>query len=469
MEDSNFKDSFAVFRTSQGAEVRANILRLTRHSAVFEVYSAVSVLQASEILSDLRIMCGDRTLYSGRALIRNLVSTGLVTVCEVSLDESWQDVDLSGAGKGDLGEQFRALFEEWQRLYRVHPEYKVVIADLRTFLTDLRLWLEQVELGVRSAPSGDRVDLERDIAERLSEVVVPPIQSLFERFESVAQTIEPELQPIHHIFGKRQVHSLLLCSPFVYRTFQKPLGYAGDYEMVNMMFRKPYEGSSLFAKMVNVYALRLPPILAHRNRITFLLDRLVEETLRTARQQRVTRVFSLGCGPAHEVQRFLARDDLPDNARFTLADFNDETLAHASGTLNELKRQFGRRTEIQLVKKSVQQLLKLADRTIQYAPEDQYDLLYCAGLFDYLSNRVCRKLMDVFYGMLAPGGLLVATNVDVHPSRAEMECFLEWHLIHRNTQQMTALTPGLADPSMVSLARDATGVNVFMSVRKPEP
>lgn len=34
----------------------------------------------------------------------------------------------------------------------------------------------------------------------------------------------------------------MLCSPFAYRAYHKPLGYAGDYEMVNMIARDPYEG-----------------------------------------------------------------------------------------------------------------------------------------------------------------------------------------------------------------------------------
>ena len=48
---------------------------------------------------------------------------------------------------------------------------------------------------------------------------------------------------------------LLLSSPFLYRAYQKPLGYAGDYEMVNMIARDPYEGGSLFAKVVNLWFL----------------------------------------------------------------------------------------------------------------------------------------------------------------------------------------------------------------------
>ena len=464
------KDSLAAFMTSQGAELRGNLLRFTRHLVVLELYNPECVLQTSEVLSEFKIIWNDRTIYAGRAVVRSLMHTGLVTVCEATLDDSWLDVDFSSSADlpARLGGQFTEFIQEWQRLYRVAPDYKVVLADLQTFLTDVRLWLEQVELGIRSSPSGDRMKLEREAVHQLELSVVPAITSLFERFEVVSEQVEEELVPAHHAFGRRQLHPLLLCSPFVYRTYQKPLGYAGDYEMVNMMFREPYEGGSLFAKMVNTYALQLPPIIAHRNRITYLIDRLGEETRRVARQDRVARVFNLGCGPAQEIQSFLAKDSLCERAQFVLADFNDETISHAGGVLGELKKRHGRSTWIQLVKKSVQQILKQADRVIQRPAADQYDFIYCAGLFDYLSDKVCRKLMEIFYSMLAPGGLLLATNVDLHPSRGEMECFLEWHLIHRNTRQMAGLVPAIVPHDEMVIKRDATGVNLFLELRRPQ-
>jgi hypothetical protein len=67
---------------------------------------------------------------------------------------------------------------------------------------------------------------------------------------------------------------------------------------------------------------------------------------------------------------------------------------------------------------------------------------------------------------LAPGGLLIATNVADNPARYEMECFLEWHVIHRTAQQLRSVTPGRADPENVTLKHDGTGVNVFLEIRK---
>ena len=61
----------------------------------------------------------------------------------------------------------------------------MVIGDLQKFLTDLRLWLEQVELGIRSSPSADRAALERSIVDDLAPSVVRAIDTFIERFEAI--------------------------------------------------------------------------------------------------------------------------------------------------------------------------------------------------------------------------------------------------------------------------------------------
>ncbi|MEY2465929.1 MAG: extracellular factor 3-hydroxypalmitic acid methyl ester biosynthesis protein, partial [Verrucomicrobiota bacterium] len=127
---------------------------------------------------------------------------------------------------------------------------------------------------------------------------------------------------------------------------------------------------------------------------------------------------------------------------------------------------FGHRTQIQLIKKTAHQLIKQGERSVTSSQTEKYDLVYCAGLFDYLSDKVCRKLMNIFYDMLAPGGLLLATNVDDHPSQNEMEYFLEWTLIHRNNEKMLGLAPEKAKPDDVKLIRDPSGINIFLEVRQ---
>ena len=102
---SESSQSVITCRNSQGTELTANLLRIKRYSVVFEVYNPYSILQLSEVLSDFRIMASRRLLYDGKAVVSNLLNTGIVLVCEAMLDEGWVEVDFLSS----IGEQSSAL------------------------------------------------------------------------------------------------------------------------------------------------------------------------------------------------------------------------------------------------------------------------------------------------------------------------------------------------------------------------
>ena len=462
------RDSIIVCQTSQGYSVRATPLRITRDVVAFEVYNPYSIVQLSEVLKEFRIIVNDQLIYAGRATVSSLVNTGSMLVCEATLGESWLDVDLFAlvTEPKKLRADFTDFINEWERINVILPQYKVVLADMQNYFVDLKRWLEQVELGIRSSPTSDRLRTELEVVHELAPTILPTIDSLFTRFEEIAGEVPEELLPFHRTYAKRQLHPQLLCSPFAYRTYQKPLGYAGDYEMVNMILRDPLEGSSLFSKIVNSWFLSQRPAEAHRNRISYLTKVIVKETHRVACKGHVVRIFNLGCGPAGEVQNFIAQDEVSNDTSFVLLDFNDETLQHTKDVLENLKNRLNRQTKIEVVKKSVHQVLREDIRPGGYP--QKYDLIYCAGVFDYLSDRICKRLMDIFYAMLEPGGFLVATNIDAsNPSRNGMEYLLDWHLIHRSSRQLSTLIPDQATLETVDVRSDETGVNIYIEVRKP--
>lgn len=462
------KESFIICRNSQGSVVRATVLRKTRHTVTFEVYNPYSILQNSEVLSDFKIFVGERLVYNGKAVVSGIVNTGLLLICEVSLGESWLDIDIFSpfGPQKNIRSEFEDFLKGWERTQAVITDFKVMIADIQMFLTDLRRWLEQVEFSIHSDPKADQSRVEKEVLKDLEDIIWQRSEKLFYRFEGVTLGIEESLQPVHRFYAKQQLHPLVLCAPFFYRTFLKPLGYAGDYEMVNMMFREPYEGASMFAKMLNYIFLCTPPVVAHRNRIDYLFEVLQSETLeRIKNNNNKVRFLNLGCGPAQEIQRFLIKSEFCNNAQFTLLDFNDETLEYTYKLLESLKTQYNRSTSIKTIKKSVHQILK---ESLQKEDTDQvYDVIYCAGLFDYLSDRVCKRLMGVFYELLAPNGVLVATNVDVsNPNRGWMEYVVEWYLIYRNKEQFINLAPEKAQRQDISVKTDPSGVNIYLEVRK---
>jgi extracellular factor (EF) 3-hydroxypalmitic acid methyl ester biosynthesis protein len=216
---------------------------------------------------------------------------------------------------------------------------------------------------------------------------------------------------------------------------------------------------------MNRVFLNTSPVIAHQNRIVYLTAHLLAETRRLFTQGRPCRIYNLGCGPAKEIQDFISNHDLSDHVQFTLLDFNEETLAYTSKVLTDLKNKSNRATSVQMIKRSVHQVLKDAGKA---GSGPKYDFVYCAGLFDYLSDPVCRKLMNYFYDLVAPGGLLLCTNVSVfNPSRNWMEYVLDWHLIYRNAAQMEALIPLGASAENARVIAIGDGVNLSLEVRKP--
>jgi extracellular factor (EF) 3-hydroxypalmitic acid methyl ester biosynthesis protein len=451
-------ESLVAFRNSQGVKANGTLVHLTRNVVVFEVYNPYSIVQLSEVLSDFRVMRGERVVYSGRTVVSNLVSTGLMLIVSATLVDPW--TDLAGIAPGaELEREVYEFVADWESSHDLEPQYQLCVTTIHSFLAELSRWLGQLEAGATAVP-----EREREIINGLQHSLSPKIHELFGQFEAVAGQIAPEAEVAHKAFAQRELHPLMLASPFVHRTFTKPLGYAGDYEMVNMILRNGIEGPNTYARIVNTFVLAREPAAAHRNRIDFLIDLLKTQAAAAARRGRNFRVLNVACGPAGETERFIRDFAESDRGEYSLLDFNDETLAYTRGRLERACRDSSRHPKLTFIHKSIHDLLKESAKG--EAPSERYDLVFCAGLFDYLSDKICKRLMRLFYTWTVPGGQVAATNVHLrNPIRRFMEHILDWYLIYRDEAGFAALVPCEWKP-VVSI--DSTGVNVYIVIDKPE-
>jgi extracellular factor (EF) 3-hydroxypalmitic acid methyl ester biosynthesis protein len=467
--NGDLKDSLVVCTSRDGHEVRGRLVQLSRHAVAFEVFSHGSDLRLSEVLENFRVIFHEHTIYSGHATVSNLMTMRQAIVCTAMLEEkSWTALPVTGPQEVSqtLREKFGEFLDDWQKSYKVAPEYKNAVADLQHFLTDFRLWVEQVESGF---PEKLSALAEREIAVGIADSSFSAIDALFEKYEQAASRVERGLEASHQVYARRQLQPLLLCAPFAHRAVTKPMGYAGDYGIVNMILDDPHQGDSLYAKILHRWFVAQPPAAAHRNRVNYLAARLHEETLRALRLPgKKMRAYNVGAGPAKEVQDFMAQHAIADHAEMTLVDFNEETVTFAQTVLSGAREKNNRHTQLNFIKKSVAQLLRSEGKIRSRTFEQQYEFVYCAGLFDYLTDAVCQEFMDVLYGMVAPGGLLVVTNVDAgNPIKHWLGYVLEWHLIYRTSAEMLALRPAAADADDARVVSDPTGVNVYLEIRKP--
>ena len=455
---------------------------------VFEVYNPYSIVQLSEVLSELRIQQGERETYKGRAVITGLLNTGLMLIVSASLVDPWSD--LKGLEPGAVLRSFvKDFVTDWEvATDRLDTSYQLAVTNLRNYLQELSRWLEhwETEAGLYEATvNPQRL---RDFVSDVDQEIEPRLTALYDEFEIASRAIPRKFAPIHRSFAQRELHPLMMSSPFMNRAFNKPLGYAGDFEMVRMMLDDPWEGSNTFAKLLNASALRHEAPAAHRNRIDLLEDALRRETHRVlshsasgqstasdsatretggyaADRPRRVQILNLGCGPAVELRNFAASDPASAEVDFTLVDFNPETLGFVRESLvpDALSRRPG--LGIQTEQRSVHEIIQLSVQGGR-REKPQYDMVYCAGLFDYFRDTTCGFLIELFYSWVKPGGLVLVTNVTpTHSSIGIMGMVLDWNLELRDERTMRQLAGNLGQSRTYV---DRTGVNVFLEIRKPE-
>ena len=463
----NATENEVTFQTADGVELHAKLSRLTRHAATFEAGNFAATLQTSEVLSSFKITTGDRVVYFGRAVVSNVVHTGESLLCEAKLDELGSETAYFLPVPGfdsNPREAYQSFFQGWQKNYRISNEFKVLVADVQSYLTGVRHWLEELEFGLKA--QGDKAGQEGVILDAVAPKIIAAFNGQHERFEEIIHALPPESRGVHQDFTRRHWHKLFLGSPFGHRTYHKPIGYAGDYEMMNMIHRNRPEGRSLYEKLIHLLLVSQWPAKSVRNRVAHLGENILNETARVARTGKTARILNVGCGPAWEIQDFLKETQLSNQADFTLIDFNEETLLHAAQKLVEAKRLFSRRTPIRTQQISVYELLKRTQRGGNDA--EKFDLIYCAGLFDYLAPDTCRALMELWYDSLSPGGLMLIANMnDTKPFRHFIEFILDWQLIYRNSAEVLSLAPEHCRETARVIA-EPTSVNLFLHIRKPD-
>jgi extracellular factor (EF) 3-hydroxypalmitic acid methyl ester biosynthesis protein len=456
-------DRTVSFRSSQGTIVRGTLSKLSRQSVVFEIYNPFSPIQTSEVLSDLRVRRGKNILYEGDAVVTGVVNTSILVVVSATLVNKWSAVDTILSEPAGLRSEVEHFVTEWERLNRLDPNYQLKVGDLRSFLTDLSFWLNQVDLAVEGEPGASPMLLDADRFEEIKVPVMPRLTNLFMELEEACRQLDGDEVENHKQLAQRDLLPLMMASPFFNRVYSKPLGYAGDYEMVNMMFRKERGGKTTYGQIVNDWLLNGGPPQAHRNRI-FILEKMLEQAAEEASlSNKCPRVLNVGCGPVQELQLFIGKNKAAHRFSFDLLDFNAETLDYAKRQIETITAGRTEAPKVTYILKTVQELLRQAIE--MPANAQSYDIVYCAGLFDYLSDRVCAKLVKLFYQWCEPGGRVIVTNVhSSNPVKGLMEHVMEWHLVMRDESDMLRLAP---DQESAKIYTDETGINVFLEIVKP--
>jgi SAM-dependent methyltransferase len=280
---------------------------------------------------------------------------------------------------------------------------------------------------------------------------------------------DPEVLVAAKDFTETLVTPVMMGCPLVHRAYTKPLGYSGDYQVMQYYYNNALEGESVFAQVFHKLGVEHPLSAGVRTRRDLIVDLMEQEHGRCLGHAAIDgtfRVTSLGCGPAREVSDFIARRrGWPGQVVWTLIDQEDEALSIAYHSSHSELKATGANGALHCLNLSFIQILR--DPTLVPVEHLQH-LIFSTGLFDYLRESTAQVLVRALYDQLAPGGLLALGNALAPNDHFwSPEFILDWTMLYRTRDEMVRLAAKVPESAQVDITVEPGGAYYFLLVRKP--
>jgi extracellular factor (EF) 3-hydroxypalmitic acid methyl ester biosynthesis protein len=229
---------------------------------------------------------------------------------------------------------------------------------------------------------------------------------------------------------------------------RKPHGYAGDFEIIDRIYRIHTNPDPKLANWDHYFHAQRAPK-AVRNRKAYFLDLI--STADRLHSRADFRVLNLASGPARDLYEYLS---LHSDSRcvFTCVEQDQKAIDYAQ----QLCRAYLHKIEFHRA------------NVLRFQSTQRYDLVWSAGLFDYLNDKAFRMLLARFFDCIEEGGQIVIGNFAPHnPTKHYMELIGDWRLIYRSADQLAvlALECGIRSDA-VQVRHEPEGVNLFLHVTK---
>jgi extracellular factor (EF) 3-hydroxypalmitic acid methyl ester biosynthesis protein len=244
--------------------------------------------------------------------------------------------------------------------------------------------------------------------------------------------------------------------PIASHASARPRGYPGDAGLLDLLYQHPAH-KPVFSDDVSrrVYAVCQNAKVARsvRYRRMLLADAIDHAAI--AAQQ--ASILSLACGHLREVEwsNALATGGV---GRFVAADQDELSLA-------SIKRDYcAAMPVIEPVACSVRDILKGGGEKL-----GRFDLVYSAGLYDYLPKAVAEALTARLFTLLNPGGRLLIGNFGSGlDETAFMEAVMDWPLIWRSPEAIADFGAQI-DPGLIAQTHvfaDPTGTCWYLDITR---
>jgi SAM-dependent methyltransferase len=421
-------------------------------------------------------------ILSGRELCREMRSVPFTyaSTTVVKLDLKQIRCDLQDNGKYRIAYEIIGEPIDYDRLQGIRAAHRLVQqhkqyvessselpATIKARVYEIKDWLEQL-MTKTNAMMEEQAHASQDAVNEFEEAVIEQVAEYFaDMFSTYLMSFSQEIQKENdHVkkqaveFLRHKLHKLIYQAPFADRVYSKPLGYAGDFEMMNLIYRSENVGKTLFARCLQRYYINEPAAQAVRNRADYLAGKITRLVETRSQAQTPIRILSVACGPAMEWQKLIPvlSDDV--QLEVDLLDQDQQALLSTQRQLKRLLARYPKAIKFRYLNKAIKNII------LRGTERKDYDLIYSSGLFDYLSDSTSAMAGASLYRCLKPGGKLIIGNFNVgNPNQLLMDYALDWPLIYRSKDDLYSLFKNLEGSILIE--SEPLGINLFCVIIKP--
>ena len=259
------------------------------------------------------------------------------------------------------------------------------------------------------------------------------------RFQQTERWSEKQISWVRTIFGEA-----LSTQTIQGWALHKPHGYAGDFEIIEKIYKSHISPNPQLSNWDRFFQTH-SAAKAVRNRISYFLEQLWKVKTELSGQ---AQVLNLASGPGRDMYESMKVIG-HSNVLFDCVDQDLNAIHYARSLCQDY----------------LSNITFLHCNAFRFVAKKKYHLIWSAGLFDYFSDRVFKRLLKRLLPNLAKNGKLVIGNFsEDNPSRAYME-FFDWILHHRSGEKLCQLAKecGVA-PKNIFVDQEPEGVNIFLHI-----
>lgn len=375
-------------------------------------------------------------------------------------------------GMKDAEKLLESLGEETGTRQALKAEFVESVEELSLYLARFKEKVDAIEKRTDALPLEQKQEYIASFRQIVAIALERKLNTQAKKIDGIITADELKRNTSYTEYIRERITPHFKDADIVRRLVAKPLGYAGDFETLNQIVRRGFEGRTLFGQVAHHCVVQSYPSRMVHLRRNFFSDKL-KELLENCPNGDKVKILAVAPGPAGELQKLLHDIDAAALAKADvhLLDVDDRPLMYAQTRLFKATRKTARNLKMRFVCCGVSEEFRARRDALAMTLDpsvhlESYDYIYVPYLCDYLDMNMNTVLIRKLSHALTPRGVLCAAHLaPLSAGRAFFHLALDWSVYFKSENDVLAAVPAGVNGEVLDTG-DADELNIYVCLGK---